>query len=222
MKKRVALIHTSFVFFDREPLLFDLFDEILPEVERLNIVDDQMLAEVMEKASIDPQITRRMSHYVLAAQAAGVDAIFNTCSSLGPAFDVAKELVSIPCVKIDDGMAELAAKEAKKIAVLATVPTTLPPTAALIQEKADQLGTKIELQRFLCEGAFDLLMKGEKDRHDDMVSEKALESAEWADTLVLAQCSMARLAPRLSKETHRPVLSSPRLGVERLKAILER
>jgi len=217
---RVALIHTSFVFFDREPLLFDLFNEIIPDVERLNIVDDQMLAEVMEKASITPEITRRMCLYVLAAEAGGVNAIFNTCSSLGPAFDVAKELVSIPCVKIDDGMAVQAAKEGKKIAVLATVPTTLPPTAALIQEKADQLGTEIEIQRFLCEGAFDLLMQGEKERHDDMVSQKSLESAQWADTLALAQCSMARLAPRLSEETGRPVLSSPRLGVEGLKAAL--
>lgn len=220
MKKRVALIHTSFVFFDREPLLFDQFDEVLPEVERLNIVDDQMLAEVMEKARIEPQIIKRMSNYVLAAEAGGADAIFNTCSSLGPAFDIAKELVSIPCVKIDDGMAELAAKQGKRIAVLATVPTTLPPTAALIQEKADQQGVEIELKRYLCEGAFDLLMQGEKDQHDDMVSENALESANWADTLVLAQCSMARLAPRLSEETDRPVLSSPRLGVELLKSVL--
>jgi Asp/Glu/hydantoin racemase len=161
-----------------------------------------------------------MCFYLLAAEAAGVDAIFNTCSSLGPAFNIAKELVSIPCVKIDDGMAELAAKEGKKIAVLATVSTTLPPTVALIQEKADQLGTKIELQRFLCDGAFDLLMQGEKDHHDDTISKKALESAGWADTLVLAQCSMARLAPRLSEETKRRVLSSPRLGVELLKSVL--
>jgi Asp/Glu/hydantoin racemase len=217
---RVALIHTSFVFFDREPLLFDLFDEIIPEVERLNIVDDQMLAEVMENASITPEITRRMCFYLLAAEASDVDAIFNTCSSLGPAFDVAKELVSIPCVKIDDGMAEQAAKDGKKIAVLATVPTTLPPTAALIQEKAYQQGEEIEIRRFLCEGAFDLLMEGEKERHDDMVSQKSIESAQWADTLVLAQCSMARLAPRLSEETDRSVLSSPRLGVKGLKAVL--
>ncbi len=221
MNKKVSLLHTSFVFFDREPLLFELFDEILPEVERINIVEDKMLAEVMENASITPEITRRMCLYVLAAEASGVDAIFNTCSSLGPAFDVAKRLVSTPCVKIDDGMAEKAAKEGKRIAVLATVPTTLPPTVALIQEKAEQFGTEIETQRYLCEGAFDLLMQGEKERHDDMVSEQSKESAQWADTLVLAQCSMARLAPRLSELTDRPVLSSPHLGVELLKSVLK-
>ena len=221
MSKRVALIHTSFVFFESERMLFDLFEEILPDVERVNIVDDEMLADVRKEGGISPEITRRMCLYALAAEASGVNVIFNTCSSLGPAFDVAKQMVSIPCVKIDDGMAEEAAKEGKRIGVLATVPTTLEPTVGLIQEKALQLGRKIELRKGLSEGAFDLLLQGKKERHDDLVSQEAAEIARWADTLVLAQCSMARLALRLSDETGRRVLASPRLGVERLRSVLQ-
>jgi Asp/Glu/hydantoin racemase len=219
--QKVVLIHTSFVFFDRERLLFELFDEILPDAERVNIVEDKMLAEVMASGSISPEVIRRMCHYVLAAEAMGANAIFNTCSSLGPAFDVAKQMVSVPAIKIDDAMADSAASQGKKIAVLATVPTTLAPTADLIIEKAKGKNKQIETKKVLAEGAFEILMRGEVERHDEMIAQKAQEAASWADTLVLAQCSMARLAPRLAKETDLPVLSSPRSGVTMVKQVLE-
>jgi len=221
VEKRVALLHTSFVFFQRERLLFDLLEELLPNVELINIVEDKMLREVMDKGYITPDVTRRMCYYVLAAEAMGVDAVFSTCSSLGSTMDVAKELVDIPIVKIDEGMAEKAAREGQRISVLATVSTTLKPTINLIAEKAQAIGKKIEAREALCRGAFELLMKGDMDCHDDMVADKASEASQWADTVVLAQCSMARLAPRLSTETGLPVLSSPRLGVEHLKRVLE-
>jgi len=221
MVKRVALLHTSLVFFQRERLLFDLIEKMLPDVRVTNIVDDTILEEVMEIGRITPDITRRMCLYVLAGQAMGVNAVFNTCSSLGPTMDVARSLVDIPIVRIDDGMAEKAAMEGKKIGVLATVATTLKPTIDLIMQKAGERGTKPEPEPALCDGAFDILMGGDRDLHDDMVSQKAREVSRWADTLVLAQCSMARLAPRLSHDTGLPVLSSPELGISRLKQVLE-
>lgn len=221
MRKKIAILHTSTVFMEREPLLFELIEELLPGIERTNIVDDTILAEVISLGSITPPITRRMVHYALAAEAMGVDVIFNTCSSLGPTMDVARSIVDIPIVKIDDGMAEEAAKNGTKIGVLATVPTTLGPTSDLIKEKADSLGTKTETSPALTEGAFEILMRGDVDRHDELVSQEAKEISGWADTLVLAQCSMARLAPRLAEETGLPVLSSPRLGVAQLRETLE-
>jgi Asp/Glu/hydantoin racemase len=220
MHKKVALIHTSFVLINRDRLLLDTFAEILPEVELVHIVDDGMLREVINSGEISPQITRRMCFYVMAAEAMEVDAIFNTCSSLGPAFDVAKRLVSTPSVKIDDGMAQKAVEAGEKIAVLATVPTTLPPTIALIKMKAAEINKTAEIKEILCKGAFELLMQGEGERHDELVSQAAQGVAKWADTVVLAQASMTRLAARLSDETALPVLSSPRLGVQHLKNVL--
>jgi len=221
MRWKIAILHTSFIFIQRERLMFDLLQEILPDVQVTNIVDDTMLKQVMDNGRITPDIIRRMCLYVLAADAMEVDAILSPCSSLGPAVDVAKHLVSIPVVKIDEGMAEKAVMDGKKISVMATVATTLPPTVDLIREKAQTAGKEPEIRSALCDGAFQLLNKGEVAQHDAMVSAKAQETAQWADTIVLAQGSMARLAPRLSEETGRMVLSSPRLGIERLKQALE-
>ncbi len=217
MSKRVALLHTSLVFFQRERLLFELFEELLPDVELINIIEDKMLKQVMDAGGITPDVARRMCYYVLAAEAMGVDAVFNTCSSLGPTMNAARQLVNIPIIKINEGMAEEAAQHGENVAVLATVPTTLKPNIDLIQEQACLLGKSVSTREALCAGAFELLMAGQAERHDDMVASKAKEVSSWADTLVLGQCSMARLAPRLAQETGRTVLASPRLGIMRLK-----
>lgn len=218
---KIALIHTSFVLFEREKMLFELLEEMLPDVDVTNIVDEKMARDVLDRGYVTPALTRRMCYYVLAAAAMGVDVIFNTCSSMGPAIDVARELVDIPVLKIDEAMAEKAAEQGTKVGVLATSATTLKPTVRLIIKKAEGLDKRVETHEGLCDGAFWLLVNGELQRHDDEVTDKARELASWADTLVLAQASMARLAPRLSQETGLPVLSSPRLGVERLRQVLE-
>ncbi|MGI8866719.1 MAG: aspartate/glutamate racemase family protein, partial [Rubrobacteraceae bacterium] len=58
-------------------------------------------------------------------------------------------------------------------------------------------------------------------RHDEMVVESAKKLAPSVEILVLAQASMTRLAPRLKEETSLEVLSSPRLGVEYVKQVLQ-
>ncbi|MDI6694508.1 MAG: aspartate/glutamate racemase family protein [Anaerolineales bacterium] len=221
MSKKVALLHTSMVFIQRERLIYDIFAELLPDVELINIIDDSLLRDVAHEGKISVEITRRMCYYILAAEAMGADAVFNMCSSLGPTIDTARKLTSMPVVKIDDGMAELAATAGRRIGILATVPTTLPPTTALILEKAAAAGREVETREWLSQGAFNLLMNNQVEKHNDMVIKTAKQAAEWADILVLAQCSMARLAPRLEAEVGCQVLSSPRPGVEHLRSILE-
>jgi methionine synthase II (cobalamin-independent) len=118
-------------------------------------------------------------------------------------------------------MAALAVLKGTRIGVLATVPTTLDPTADLIQQRADDVGKQIEIHKHLCEGAFQTLMSGDRDKHDQMVLEGAKVLAPQVDVLVLAQASMARLAPMLSEHIGLEVLSSPRLAVEHVKKMLE-
>ena len=137
MPQTLALIHTSAVFLMVETMMQDMFREIMPDVRLINIMDDSLLATVVAEKRISPAVTRRMCDYVVAAEVAGADAVLSLCSSLGPAVDPARRLVSIPVIKIDDPHTELAVREARRIGVMATVGTTLPPTVALIREKAE-------------------------------------------------------------------------------------
>lgn len=221
MAKTLALIHTSMVFISVETMMQDIFAEVMPDVRLINIIDDSLLPDVMEQGKISPAVTRRMCAYVVAAETAGADAVLSLCSSLGPTIDVARPLVGIPVIKIDDAMAEKAASEAERIGVMATVPTTLGPTVDLIGVKAAGLGKAVQIRQSLVKGAFEVLMSGDRDRHDAMVSAAAQELAPRVEVLVLAQASMTRLVPRLQAETGLPILTSPRLGIEYTRRVLD-
>jgi len=199
-----------------EPAIIDLIAELIPEAEVIHFVDSDVLATVVREQGISARSEQRMTHLAQAAEAAGADIIFSACSSLGPALDVAAKSVHTPVVKIDEAMAMRAAREGARIGVLATVPTTLGPTSDLIQSKADEIGRTITIERRLCDGAFDVLMGGDREKHDAMVTEQAVDLAEKVDIIVLAQASMSRLADALAQETGLTVLASPRLGVDYL------
>jgi Asp/Glu/hydantoin racemase len=219
--KTLACIHTSLVFINVETMMNDLFKELLPDVRRVNIVDDSLLADTMKAGQITPAVAKRMVNYVQMAEAAGADVILSLCSSLGPAIDLARPLVQVPVIKIDDAMADTAARQASRIGVIATVGTTLGPTVALVREKAAATGKEPSIRPLLVEGAFEILLRGERERHDEMVSAGAGQLAGQVDLLVCAQASMTRLAPRLAQETGKPVLSSPRLAIEFTRKVLE-
>lgn len=216
MSKKIAILHTSFVFVSVEPVINDLIAELIPDAEVMHFVDSDVLATVQREQGISHKSEERMTHLAQAAEAAGADIIFSACSSLGPALDVAASKVHTPVVKIDEAMALRAARDGNRIGVLATVPTTLGPTSDLIQAKADELGRAITIEQRLCEGAFAVLMSGDRDKHDAMVIEQAVDLAGNVDLIVLAQASMNRLAGVLQEKTNLTVLSSPRIGVDYL------
>lgn len=213
MSKKIAILHTSFVFVSVEPVITDLIAELIPDADIMHFVDSDVLATVVREGGISSRSEARMVHLAKAAEAAGADIILSACSSLGPALDAAARNVATPVVKIDEAMAELAAQRGNRIGVLATVPTTLGPTSDLIRTKADESGRAVSIEQRLCEGAFSVLMSGDREKHDAMVIDQAADLARTTDTIVLAQASMNRLANRLEEKTGITVLASPRLGV---------
>jgi Asp/Glu/hydantoin racemase len=221
MQQTLVLIHTSKVFITVETMMSNLFAEIMPEVRLINIMDDSLLPEVMAQRQISTNVTRRMCAYVVAAEATGCDAVLSLCSSLGPTIDVARKLVCIPVIKIDDAHTEKAAREANRIGVMATVATTLPPTVALIREKATTFGKTVEIHESLSNAAFQALMDGDKQKHDAMVTDAARALAPQVDLILFAQASMTRLAGEIGQATGRRVLTSPRLAIEHTKRVLD-
>ncbi|MGZ9225186.1 MAG: aspartate/glutamate racemase family protein [Anaerolineales bacterium] len=222
MTKRMAVLHTSFVFTNVEPVFRDLFKELIPDVEVIDFVDSHILADVRKVGSVQESHITRMVHMAQAAEAAGADIIFSACSSLGPSMDIARKVVNVPIIKIDDPMTQRAVELGSTIGVMATVPTTLPPTVDLIQQWAAVAGKPVVVKQHLCEGAFDVLMGGGRERHDQMVLDGALQLAPEVDLIVLAQASMSRLAPMLSDKTGKVVLGSPRLAAEYVKSQFEK
>ena len=210
---KVVLIHTSPVSLND---LKALFKEIVPEVEMVNIIDDSLLEEVKKNNGLTPDIISRMCAYVQVAKSMHPDLIFNQCSSVGEAFDLARQQVSCKTLKIDEPMAEEAVKLGKKIGVVATVASTMAPSSNLVRNTAKKAGKDVEVNEYLVDGALDILMAGDVDKHNELLIGAIRKAEAENDVVVLAQGSMTAILPLL-KETEKPVLTSPRLAVERVK-----
>lgn len=199
-----------------------VFQEILPDCRLVNIIDDSLIGDVVRAGQVPPGVARRLVQYFHNGEELGADVILNTCSSVGEVADDARKMIGIPIVKIDEAMAMLAVQKYERIAVLATLPSTLEPTIRLIHKQADNIGRTVTIVKGLAEGAFDALVSGKPEEHDRILMETARRVTDQADVLVLAQGSMARMEKALEEATGKPVLSSIRSGVEQVKAILER
>jgi len=216
--KTVVAIHTAISMV--EPTK-QLFAEHLPGHRLINIVDDSLIQDVIQANAVTPAVRKRLMNYYQSAVDAGADVIFNTCSSIGDVAITARDFVNIPLVKIDDAMALNAVENYSKIGVLATLPTTLDPTARLIEQFANKQKKAIDIKKGLAEGAFHSLMSGDVQTHDHLIMETSKKLANKVDVFVLAQGSMAKMQGNITKETGKPVLSSPLLGILNVKSVIE-
>jgi aspartate/glutamate racemase len=213
----LVIVHTGPVTV--QPLAA-LAPELLPGVRIVNLVDDSLLKDTMAAGHVTPAVSRRLAQYMMIGQDMGATMILNACSSVGEAADAVRPLLGVPLIKIDTAMAERAVASGRRIGVAATVQTTLDPTARLIERTAAEAGKEITVVKKLCEGAFDALLAGEAERHDAIVERGLVELAAEVDLIVLAQVSMGRVADKLGERIGVPVLTSPRLGMERVAEAL--
>ena len=205
----ITIVHTSAVSVDD---LTALFKEIGPEIQVRHIVDDSLLPEVLANGGVTNAVRSRICAYYRAAEDAGADLVFNQCSSVGEAADIAAQLINTPVVKVDQSMTRLACETGARIAVAATLKTTLGPTCRLVEKTAQEMGKEVTIEPLLIEGAFDQLISGNRAKHNEMVLSAIRGVLSSVDVVVCAQGSMVAILPELG-ETEVPVLTSPRLGV---------
>jgi len=212
--EHLGLVHTVAGL---TPTFSALVGELLPDVATTVIADELLLKRTVRDGVIDDVTTERLRSHVAALADFGVDAMLVTCSSIGNIVDRIAAESSVPVHRIDRPMAEAAVMLGATVGVLATLPTTLAPTTDIVKLSARALDREIEIVPRLCEGAFAALSSGDPDRHDAMVAGELERLATAVDVVVLAQASMARIAEgQPTGDT--PVLSSPRMAIERLAA----
>ena len=106
------------------------------------------------------------------------------------------------------------------LGVLATNPNGLKMQREMLERASERLQRPIEIVAVLRQDAWDALIAGQGDRHDEILAEEAANLAPKVDVLVLAQASMARAAARMPKDLPVPLLSSPALAVDKVKEVL--
>lgn len=164
-----------------------------------------MNAYIQQTASLDPAL------------------IFSQCSSVGEAFVYGARCLSIPTLRVDAPMAKEAVSlcpDNGKIAVVATVSSTMGPSVRLVEQSALAAGKEVLVEPVLIDGALDILMKAhDREQYDQLVMQSVCDACARNDVIVLAQGSMYEIGGQL-QNLGKPVLTSPLLGVLGAKKLL--
>lgn len=227
MTRRVVLLHTVSGLL---PVFGELGAKLPADVKVSNIVDESLLADALANGALTAAISRRVVDHIVSAADSGAVAVMATCSSIGPAVELAAQLVDVPVLRVDTPMVDAAIETAKmaagtertpRIAVLATAKSTLSPTVDLVRRRAEHASVEVDLDVRLLAEAFTANASGDTARHDAIIAEALQDLATSVDAIVLAQASMARAAASVSGEgLHTPTFSSPGLAMGRLADVL--
>lgn len=211
---RVAFIHTGAVVI---PTISELSARYLPGVDVQHLLDSTIVADLGRDAE-GTHVADRLVSLGRAAAASGAEAVVFSCSSISGLAERTSREIGLPVLRIDEAMADEAVRRGSRIAVLATLPTTMGPTTALLRERAALADREVELTQVLIEGAFQAASSGDRGRHDALVGAAIQEAAKSVEVVVLAQASMAGAAATVSVDV--PVLTSPELGMQRVAQVL--
>ena len=175
----VCILQTSFA--KRDDTVAFLKEQV-PGVRVDVITDSTLLAEVRANGGPTQAVIDRMTLY-------------------------AKE-VGIPVMKVDLPMAQEAVRLGTRIALIATVETTLGPSQRLIEKIGAEQGKRMECTSYLQNPAWDALQAGHPEEHNRILMENIRELDRMGyDAIVMAQVSMRALLPDL-QDVKTPLLCS--------------
>ncbi len=212
--KKFVVLHTTPATIATIP---GLIRQRVGECTVSNLLDDSILPEINAAGGITPGVRARLYALLQTAQAIRPDAVLCACSSIGGVVEEAAEFLTVPVLRIDGPMAEAAVAGNSRIAVMATLGSTLGPTTDLIRRKAQAAGKTVELSSLVVENAGALLTSGDSQGYDTLVGNAILRELETSQVVLLAQASMARALERIPAELRERVCTSPVSGVDQLK-----
>ena len=217
---KIGLIYTSTTPELIETVEAEIKKQTGEEAELFSSQDPSILADIREAGYVTAAPAARLIKMYMEAVEKGADAILNLCSSVGEVADAAQAVaryVGVPIVRVDEEMCREAVRLGRRIAVMATLPTTMEPTKNTILRVAREMGKRVELTEVLVDGAFGL----DQEQFRERMSEKAGMVEADVDVILFAQGSMAYCERDIAEKYHKPVLSSPRFGAAALKAALQ-
>lgn len=216
---KIGLIYTSTTPELVEIVEKEVREQLGREAELMSFQDPTILAEVRKAGYVTAAPAARLIGMYMKAVEQGADAILNLCSSVGEVADCiqdAARYLGVPIVRVDEEMCREAVRLGRKIAVMATLSTTLEPTKRTVLRVAREMGKHVEMMEVLVDGAFGL----DQEQFKVLMAEHAGKAAKEADVILLAQGSMAYCESYIADLYGKTILSSPKFGAKALKAAL--
>lgn len=216
---KIALVYTSTTSELIELVEQEVGKALPKDTEIISYQDPSILAEIRENGYVTAPPAARLVGMYMQAVSDGADAILNLCSSVGEVADAAQGIAKytgIPIVRVDEEMCREAVRRGDRIAVMATLPTTLEPTKNTILRVAREMNKHVELIDSLVDGAFGL----DQEAFKALMIKYAEKIADKADVILFAQGSMAYCEEIIHDRYGKMVVSSPRFGAAALRDAL--
>lgn len=216
--KRITCVYTGFG--GLSDVVEKTFSAACGDVCFHHIADSGLIGDILAEGGVTPLLEKRLFALFDAAATTQPDIIVSTCSSIGETTrKYAAMHPELRMMSIDEPMARYAAMYGKKVAVLATLATTVEPSARLVSSFCAEAGRNIPVVSAVAEGAFDAMRSGDMPRATELVIQTAKNACAGADIILLAQASMANFRQALQQTLGDGVtlLESPATCAEYLK-----
>lgn len=200
--KRIGCFHAHYSNIEHIEKALNIFDVELvhfvdPGLDRIKM-DADFTNEIVEKKVIETLNWITNCH---------VDAILITCTLFTSILNKEVHQYPIPIIKIDEPLFEDICKMNQPIIVTFTNPNTVNGTMNQLMSYSRMKGKEIEVESFLLENTFDLIMQGKKSEYIQAVSKGLIQLIEEnpKKKVVAAQLSMVPAAQLAEKQSENPV-----------------
>lgn len=172
------------------------------DIELLHFVDPGLDARKNDQSFTVSDIQKKIHHTLNWIASTGVDGILITCTFFTAYLNEEKLEISIPIIKIDTPLFHKICEKETPQTLVFTNPETVKGTMNQLDMFADRHQKKVNITPILIEGAFQLVMKGEKEKYRRIVEERLenLLNEERDKPLSVAQLSMAPLAQQVEEK----------------------
>ena len=218
-KIKVAVIYTG----SSPQLIADTEGEIMkqlgPNVEILRYKEPGILDDTLKAGYVTPKGAARLITVYMEAVDSGADAILSVCSTVGDAaysMQDAAKFLGVPIIIINEEMCREAVRKGSRIAIMATLSSSIAPTKNIINRVAREMGKHVEVTEVCLDGGYG----SEPEKLKALMASKAAEIVDKVDVIVFSQGSMAYCEEYLVKTYNKTVLSNPRFGAAAVKTAL--
>lgn len=197
----------------------ETFERLWPEAETICLLDESLSRDLARTGELTPAIAGRIERLARFGKEGGATAILYSCSAFGKAIEAVQDSLGLPVLKPNEAMLEEALGAGGRICLAATYEPTIPSVMEELREMARAKRVEVDVETCYIPGAFEALLAGENDQHDDMIAE-SMEGFSDFDTIMLSQFSMARAHPTVQERVKANVITSPDSAVRKLRVAL--
>jgi len=179
------------------------------EADLLHFVDPALLYRISSDENFGPnEAGRKVKEQIEWIAHAGVDAILVTCTNYITVMQDEPFTASVPIIKIDEPFFAGICRYDEPQLLLFTNPATVEGTMRRLRQYArTRGGHRLEVEALVIEGVFEWVMKGNKEEHNLVLSDRLrrLVGTGEGKRISVCQLSMSEAAERIAAESGVPI-----------------